>query len=268
MVVDTALDMVVDTALDMGMGKISIITTVFNREKYLRAAIESILAQTYADFELILFDDGSSDRSVEIASEYAARNGRIKAIASPHIGRIPALMAASNLASGQYMAVLDSDDYISPNCLEATASIMEARADVGMVYSDCIYVNSDGKELRPRAQSRIPYSFDRFLVDFIPFNFRIYRSSLFELVGGYDPEQLHGEDYDLALKLAEKTEVKFCPEATYYYRQHEKTLGATCQIERIYWAKKAIEKSLIRTGDNRKISVSLGGAARFKLINL
>lgn len=246
------------------MPKVSIITTIYNRDRYLAQAIASILAQTYNDFELILFDDGSNDHSLEIAKEYAQKDSRIKAIASPHIGRIPALIRASALATGKYLALVDSDDWISANCLTETVSVLDNKPDIGMVYTNCQYVNSDGNILGARKQSQIPYSRDRLLIDFIAFHFRMYRRSLFTFVDGYDLKQEYCEDYDLTLKLSEITKVEFVPQATYYYRQHQETQGATLRIERIYWTKKAIENSLKRTSDCRKIQVYIP-EARFAI---
>ncbi|HIK56976.1 MAG TPA: glycosyltransferase family 2 protein [Synechococcales cyanobacterium M55_K2018_004] len=88
---------------------ISIIMTVYNREQYLSAAIESILAQTRGDFELIIWDDGSTDRSLEIAQHYAQRDPRIQVVAAEHRGHLSALQALSALASGIYIGTVDSD---------------------------------------------------------------------------------------------------------------------------------------------------------------
>jgi glycosyltransferase involved in cell wall biosynthesis len=114
------------------MPKISLITTIYNRDRYLAQAIASVLAQTYTDFELILFDDGSTDNSMAIALQYAAQDKRIKLVTSPHIGRIPALIAASKLATGEYAGVLDSDDWISDNALTETVAVLDNKPEVGV----------------------------------------------------------------------------------------------------------------------------------------
>jgi glycosyltransferase involved in cell wall biosynthesis len=249
------------------MPKVSITITTYNREKYLEQAIASILAQTYKDLEVILFDDGSSDRSVEIAEQYALQDSRIKLVASPHIGRIPALIAASALVTGEYACVVDSDDWISLNAIADTAAVLDSRPEIGMAYTNCMLVDSLGSIIGCRKQNQIPYSRDRLLTDFIPFHLRMYRQSLFEQVGGYDSTLEYAEDYDLSLKLSEITEAAFVPTASYYYRQHSQTQGAKCRIERIYWTKKAIERSLLRTNDPRRIDVAIS-RANFSLVDL
>ncbi len=248
------------------MPKISLITTIYNRDRYLAKAIASVLAQTYQDFELILFDDGSTDNSVAIAESYAQQDNRIKVIKSPHIGRIPALIAASKLATGEYAGVVDSDDWISDNALAAAVAVLDSKPEVGVVYTNCVYTDSQGNILGERKQNQLPFSRDRLLIDFIIFHLRIYRRCLFEQVEGYDATLDRAEDYDLALKLSEVTNVEFIPTATYYYRQHPQSLGSLNRIDQIYWTKKVIERSLLRTGDRRMIQVYVT-EARYKLIN-
>jgi glycosyltransferase involved in cell wall biosynthesis len=79
--------------------RVSLITTVYNRAQYLGCAIESVLAQTFADFELIIWDDGSTDGSLEVAQEYALQDQRIRVIAAPHQGRVQSLFDAHALTS-------------------------------------------------------------------------------------------------------------------------------------------------------------------------
>jgi hypothetical protein len=93
---------------------VSLVITVYNREQYLSDAIESILTQTYTDFELLIWDDGSTDDSVEIAQHYATQDKRIRVIAAPHQGRAPALKAAMAEATGTYVGWVDSDDCSDP----------------------------------------------------------------------------------------------------------------------------------------------------------
>lgn len=246
------------------MSKITLICTIHNRDRYLKQMIESVLAQTYTDWELILFDDGSTDDSVAIAKTYAQKDERITQVESSHIGRIPALIEASKFALGKYAGTIDSDDWISPNALQATVAVLDSKPHVGVVYTNCLLTDPQGNVLGARKQNQLPYSRDRLLIDFIIFHLRIYRRSLFEKVGGYDGSLDHAEDYDLALKLSEVTQAEFVPEAKYYYRQHLNSIGVGNRLEQIYWTKKVIERSLLRTKDKRKIQVYVG-EARFKL---
>lgn len=111
------------------MGKIispvlSVIVPVYNVEEYLSRCIDSILSQTFTDFELILVDDGSQDRSGEICDEYAQKDSRVKVVHKTNGGQSSARNRGLDLAQGTYIAFVDSDDYISRNCYEDNMKIL------------------------------------------------------------------------------------------------------------------------------------------------
>ena len=100
------------------MPKLSVIVPVYNTEKYLRECIDSILAQTFTDFELILVDDGSTDSSGAICDEYAAKDPRIQVIHQENGGVTRARKAAMKIAAGKWISFIDSDDWISPTMFD------------------------------------------------------------------------------------------------------------------------------------------------------
>lgn len=113
------------------MAKISIIVPVYQVEKYIRQCIDSILAQTFTDFELILVDDGSKDNSGKICDEYAEKDKRIRVIHKENDGLSDARNKGLDNASGNYFMFVDSDDYIAPNMAECLyKKISEAKADI------------------------------------------------------------------------------------------------------------------------------------------
>jgi glycosyltransferase involved in cell wall biosynthesis len=111
---------------------VSIVMPFWNAADTLAAAIDSVLAQSFSDFELILFDDGSTDESLEIARGSAARDGRIRIIQSEHIGIAAGLRRACADARGRYIARMDADDVAYPNRIEKQHALMEANPDVGL----------------------------------------------------------------------------------------------------------------------------------------
>ena len=111
---------------------ISIIVPVYNTEKYLHRCVDSILNQTFTDFELILVDDGSTDRSGEICDEYAKNDKRINVIHKSNGGLSDARNAGLDIAKGEYISFIDGDDYIHPQTYEIILKIMsETRSDLG-----------------------------------------------------------------------------------------------------------------------------------------
>lgn len=123
---------------------ISIIITAYNRENYLSQAIASVLAQTYRDFELLMWDDGSSDRSLEIAHNYAKRDCRIRVVVAEHQGTAAALKAATVKTSGTYLGWVDSDDLLAPTALAETVRILDKYPKIGMVYTDYFLIDESG----------------------------------------------------------------------------------------------------------------------------
>lgn len=115
------------------MSTISVITPVYNVEKYIHRCIDSILAQTFSDFELILVDDGSPDRCGVICDEYAAKDDRIVVLHQENRGQAAARNRALDMARGEYIAFVDSDDWVHPRFLEVLLSnAREQQADVSV----------------------------------------------------------------------------------------------------------------------------------------
>lgn len=100
---------------------VSIIVPIYNAEQYISKCIESILAQTYRDFELILVDDGSTDMCGKICDEYAKQDSRVHVIHQENKGVSAARNAGISLAKGEYIMFVDSDDFITENMLEKNA---------------------------------------------------------------------------------------------------------------------------------------------------
>jgi glycosyltransferase involved in cell wall biosynthesis len=227
---------------------ISIVITVYNRSHYLGTAIESVLNQTHHDFELVIWDDASTDNSLDIAYQYAERDKRIRVIAAEqNRGCSPAIKAAVAATTGDYIGWVDSDDMLVKSAIEETSLILNNHPQVGLVYTDYELMDSEGNlhGLGPRCQ--IPYSKEGLLVNLMTFHFRLIRRSVYDAVGGVDDSFDRGEDYDLCLKLSEITEVYHIAKPLYYYRRHNSNV-TNDNFKNIYWAQKAINDALKRRG--------------------
>ena len=225
---------------------ISLAITVYNRERYLAAAIESVLKQTHTNFELLILDDGSTDRSVEIASGYAEQDKRISVVAAPHTGRGPALQNALAATKGKYLCWVDSDDLLHPQALAATAEVLNSQPDVGMVYTDYLVIDEQGQVKGLGSRCQISYSPQRLLVDFMTFHFRLMRRSVYEQTGGIDPEFNAAGDYDLCLRLSEVTQIHHLNKPLYLYRHHRDNISHQSQLEQLHFTALAIQRALQR----------------------
>ncbi|MCP2729300.1 CHAT domain-containing protein [Limnofasciculus baicalensis] len=227
---------------------ISLVITTYNGEAYLSAAIESVLSQTMRDFELLLWDDGSTDRSLEIAQEYARRDRRIRVVAAPRQGRCLALQSAIAQTTGTYIGWIDSDDILAPAALQKTAAILDTQPEVGLVYTDYLMMEENGKLRGYGSRCHIPYSKERLLLDFMTFHFRLIRRELFDRVGGIDESMTYAEDYDLCLKLSEVTEVRQVKQPLYYYRSHPASNSHQYPLQQAQNSRRAIANALQRRG--------------------
>ena len=135
---------------------VSVLMTAYNRGKYIGIAIESVLASTYKNFELIIVDDGSNDNTVKIAQEYVAKDHRIKLyINEKNLGDYPNRNKAASFAKGKYIKYLDSDDYIYPHGLWVMVNSMEQFSDAGFgIMSRGDYVSPYPKQLSPKEAYR------------------------------------------------------------------------------------------------------------------
>ena len=132
------------------MPMVSIIVPIYNVEKYLRECIDSALAQTYSDFELILVDDGSPDNCAAICDEYARKDARIRVIHKANGGLSDARNAGLDAATGKYVYFLDSDDRIAPELLATTIPYMEHGCELVSFIHQCFYDDGTVEKLWKR----------------------------------------------------------------------------------------------------------------------
>lgn len=228
--------------------RVALVTTVYNREHYLAQTVESVLAQSRRDLELILWDDGSTDGSLLIARDYEARDERIRVIAAEHQGVSSAMREAMAECRGEYVGCVDSDDFLAPTALEETVAALEAHPNVGFVYTDHRIIDAGGNDRGPGARCRIPYSQNGLLVNFMTFHFRLIRRAVCEQVGGVDASLPCAWDYDLCLRLSEVAPVLHLPRPLYHYRVHADSISCERQVLQIETSEEIIRRALARRG--------------------
>lgn len=198
---------------------VSICVAVFNRAKFLPQCLDSIINQTYSNIEIIIVYNKSSDNSLEIINNYALLDNRIKILFLPHENEAgqnsrQSYELAYNYASGEYLATVDSDDYIANNCVELCINNI---GNNGLIYTYC-RMFGDTNLLDNRA--RYSYSKERLLDYFIVFHFRLFqRSKWLEIKNLSNVDYCW--DYDLVLRLSEITDFILLPEVLYFWRRHK-----------------------------------------------
>ncbi|MBW4622570.1 MAG: glycosyltransferase [Cyanosarcina radialis HA8281-LM2] len=245
--------------------KTSIIIPVYNGERYLSAAIESVLAQTMPDFELIVWDDGSLDNSLDIAYRYAKSDKRVKVIAAEHRGIAASINAAIARTTGTYIGCVDSDDLLAPTALQEAKLVLDTHQETGLVYTDYIVIDGLGKQRKYGGRCTIPYSKEKLLLSFMTFHFRLFRRCFFEQVGGADESLECAVDYDLCLKLSEVTAFTHLPKPLYYYRSHLGSVSHQKRVQQIYCSRDAVQKALERRGMSDDFELELQIESRIVL---
>lgn len=215
----------------MDLPLVSVLMTSYNREKYIGAAIESVLASSYENFELIITDDGSKDRTVEIARHYAAGDARIRVyVNEKNLGQFPNRNYAAELARGKYIKYLDSDDLIYPHGLEVLVEMMSKFPDAG--YGLCS-LDQDEKMIFPFLLGP-EASYERHFLKNIPLFHKaplssIMRKDAFLSVGGFTNNRGEG-DYEMWLALSARFDVVLMPHGIVWYREHDEQIDLQRRI--------------------------------------
>ena len=236
--------------MNMKNPKISIITTFYNREKYLAQCIESIRNQTETDFEYILWDDGSTDNSLRIALDHYTDDDRITFVKAPHRGFPHGLLSAMNLAKGEYIGWVDSDDWIARDCLKLTKDVLENNSNVGLVYTNYYEIDENNKNLGLGSRCLVPYmGKDTLLVTFMTFHFRLFRKIVWDSLS--EPISLtcnSAGDYDFCLKASEITDFFHLENPLYFYRIHFDSISNKKIKQQREYAALARQNALVRRG--------------------
>jgi len=210
--------------------KVSVIIPAFNRGKYIRQTVDSVLNQTYPNFELIVVDDGSTDDTRQILEEYGERIRIGEHPQRANRGQSASINLGLEYANGEYVAILDSDDYWEPDKLEAQVAYLEKHPDIGLVYGNGTAVNENGDFLydifAPGHQERnIP---DNVLLDcyFLVPNNSLVRGEVFEKTGGFDESLRSAQDHDMGIRIAEVARLGYIDKPVYHYRRHSESISS------------------------------------------
>jgi glycosyltransferase involved in cell wall biosynthesis len=199
---------------------VSVIIPTRNRAAMLREAIESVRAQTYAAWELIVIDDGSTDETPQVVEALARGDARIRVMRQAQRGVSAARNAGIRAARGRYVAFLDDDDLFLPPKLAAQVDALERDPTLGFVYSQTEWVDRAGTRLSLHPTTPVEDLRGLFETCAIPLQTVVCCAELLEEVGGFDEQLTIGEDYDLWLRLARTARFQFLPGPLVRYRVH------------------------------------------------
>lgn len=208
----------------MRMPRVSVIIPVYNGELYLSETLDSVMKQTFTDWEIIVVNDGSTDKSLEIMEEYAALDERVRVISKPNGGVSSARNVAMNNAKGEYFSFVDADDMWVPEKLEKQIAFMDKNPNIALIYSD-ISILIDGnirtQNMFLNRKFHKGHIFDQlFYFNFISTPTVMLRKKIIEQHGNFSTRFRGIEDYDLWLRIADKNEIGYINERLAIYRIH------------------------------------------------
>ncbi|HEX6100126.1 MAG TPA: glycosyltransferase [Thermoanaerobaculia bacterium] len=210
----------------MNVPRVSVLMAVHNEERFLGAAIESILAQTFTDFELVLVDDASTDRSYAIAASY--RDPRIRLVTNPqNLGQTRSLNRGLALCRGEYVARLDGNDLAFPERLAKQVAWLDTHPDTGVLGTQAVPIDVHGRRVRRAAWWNAAWQrppggleMDWYRTFDTPFvhSAVMFRRALVERLGGYDERQELAQDAELWMRAGAQMRLANLEEPLAAYR--------------------------------------------------
>lgn len=201
------------------MKKVSVIVPCYNQAKYLSEALESLIQQTYDNWECIIINDGSQDNAKEIAQKWVDTDQRYKYIEVNNGGVGRARNIGVQNSIGDYILPLDADDKLHKTYIEKTLNVIQDNPELKLVYCEAAMFGVVNKKW-----NLSQYSYKKILVKNMIFTSALYRKKDYELVGGYT-EGILFEDWDFWLKLlSNDNQVYQIPEVLFFYRKHDNSL--------------------------------------------
>ena len=241
------------------MPKVTVAIAAYNNAKFLPEVLDSILSQTYKDFEIIVVDDASTDATPQIAERYKDKIIYLKQ--EQNKGSAAAWNRAFQEAKGEYIVLAASDDTWLPERLEEQVKVLDAKQNIGIVYCHCVTTDEKGDVIRDKDESeKLP--FGRVLKDlfmtsnFMPASTVIFRKSLLKKSGMLDEELRLCQDYDLYMRLARHTETAFINKILIKYRRHLGSVSTDKRYKAFEYQRKVIDKIWNKFKDDEEAGIN------------
>lgn len=248
--------------------KVSIVIPAYNAAKYICQSLDSVLSQTYRDFEIIVVDDGSIDNTKEVLKPYF---GQIRYIYKPNGGPASARNTGINNAKGEYIAFLDADDLWLPEKLELQIELLEKDHEIGLVHSDSIPFDENGVicngNRKRDGNSLSGYVFPAlFMQNFVQTLTVVAKAHCFKTEGLFDEsKQLFAvEDYDMWLRISRNYKFGYINKPLAKHRIHQNQISKN--IDRSYLNEKSVLEKLI--GNMPDLEAKVPISAKHRLAKL
>ena len=215
-------------SFDIGKPKISVLMSCYNADRWLSEAIESVLSQSFKDFEFILVDDGSTDETKNIIKSYQAKDSRIVTITKKNTGLADSLNVGIASARGDWIARLDADDLCEITRLEEQISFVRKHPDVVLLGTGFLEIDEHGRAIRkhicPTRHQTLVRHLEK-LQCFFPHSTAFYRADMVRQIGGYNGRFLRSQDKRLWLEMSLLGEIACLPKVLVRNRKHAEQMS-------------------------------------------
>ncbi|MCI0454152.1 MAG: glycosyltransferase [Candidatus Dadabacteria bacterium] len=232
------------------MLELTVSMPAYNTGEYIREAIQSVLRQEGIDFELIVVDDGSQDNTSEVVQSF--KDPRIRLIINKkNMGIAYCHNLVIEQSRSPFIAHVDSDDLVLPDAFQKVVNELKSNSDIGQVHCYYFMVDEDGRATRDAFRGRrkhfletrkpdMDYKRELILQGRVMNGLRTYRKEVFDTVGKFDENIRWGEDYEMALRIIDKFEIKLVPEFLYCVRKHKSNATPSSQSRKLVWWRKKL----------------------------
>lgn len=230
---------------------ISVLMPVYNAEDYIQVAVESILNQTFTDFEFIIINDGSTDGTLALLEDYAEKDDRIRLISRENKGLVETLNEGLGLAKAPLVARMDADDIALPNRLTEQVSYLQSNASIICLGGYAVFIDEKGREL---TLLQVPGNDDEIQQLLLQGHSSVfhpsvmYRKNIAQQVGGYRKDFYPAEDLDLWLRMGEVGQFANLEHAVIKYRFLSSSISGRMAKQQNDAAKAATEAAWLRRG--------------------
>lgn len=219
----------------MSSATVSVLLPVYNAERYLAEAVDSILAQTCDEFELVAIDDGSTDESSAILDQYALRDDRVRIVRRANTGIVGALNDGLAEARGEFIARMDADDVAMPQRLARQLAFMRKNRDVVAVGCGCLLIDKDDDPFNVWGQTGGHDAIEMKLLSGVAsalvHSSAMFRTAALHAIGGYRDDVGVSEDLDLYLRLAEHGRLANIPDVLMTVRRYDESTSGLRTVE-------------------------------------
>lgn len=233
---------------------VSIYVPLYNRERYIVECIQSALEQSVKDLEVVVCDDGSTDKSNELVQKYFGNHKRVRLITQKNGGIGAASNTAVRNSRGFFIGQLDADDVLMTDAVERCLEVMDKDTRLSLVYGTTEYIDENSKFVSQGWNWPV-FSREYLLTKMIVHHFRLFRKRDFMRTSGFDETIKNAVDYDMMLKLAEVGEVKHLNKVLYQYRKHGEMTTVMHNSEQSKNNLVAIQNSMQRLSISNAIAV-------------